>query len=89
MFYMHNADSIGWGWWLLMSVGMVAFWGLVIWGIVALVRGGTSNPSPPEKEPDRPLEILQRRLARGEISVEEYEKLHDSLIGGARERTPA
>jgi uncharacterized membrane protein len=52
------------------------------------VRGGTTNTQPPQKEPDRPLEILQRRLARGEISVEEYEKLRDALIGG-RERAPA
>jgi putative membrane protein len=37
MFYMHG---IGWGWWLLMSVGMVAFWALVIYGIIWLVRGG-------------------------------------------------
>jgi putative membrane protein len=84
MWYMHD---IGWGWWVLMSVGMVAFWGLVIWGIVTLVRGGTSNPEPSQNEPERPLEILQRRLARGEIPVEEYEKLQDALIGG-RERTP-
>jgi putative membrane protein len=44
MFYMHG---VGWGWWLLMSVGMVGFWGLVIWAIVALVRGGTAGPQQP------------------------------------------
>jgi putative membrane protein len=85
MWYMHD---IGWGWWLLMSVGMVAFWALVIWGIVTFARGGSSNPQPLQKDPDRPLEILQRRLARGEISVEQYQKLRDALIG-ERERTPA
>jgi putative membrane protein len=37
MFYMH---SFGWGWWLVMSIGMVAFWALVIYGIVWLIRGG-------------------------------------------------
>jgi uncharacterized membrane protein len=36
----------------------------------------------------RPLDILQRRLARGEISVEEYEELRDTLIG-RRDKAPA
>jgi putative membrane protein len=85
MWHMHD---IGWGWWLLMSVGMVAFWGLVIWAIVALVRGGTSAPQRPKTDTDRPLDILQRRLARGEISPEEYEELRDALLG-TREKTPA
>jgi putative membrane protein len=71
MFYMH---SFGWGWWLLMSIGMVAFWGVVIYGVVWLLRGG--SPQRPERTPPaRPREILERRLARGEISVEEYERL--------------
>jgi putative membrane protein len=84
MWFMHD---IGWGWWLLMSVGMVGFWALVIWGIVALARGGTSGLHSPKEEADRPLDILQRRLARGEISVEEYEQLRDALIG-RREKSP-
>ncbi len=78
--------GIGWGWWLLMSFGMVAFWGLVIWGIVALVRGENLGSRQPED--DRPLDVLQRRLARGEISVEEYEELRDALIG-RRDKSPA
>jgi putative membrane protein len=77
MWYMHD---IGWGWWLLGSLGMVAFWGLVIWAIVALVRGDRSATEEP-RDSDRPLDILQRRLARGEISVAEYEELRDSLMG--------
>ena len=72
----------GWNWWtwVMMSLGMVAFWGLVIWGIVALVRGGSSGSQQAEEETSRPLDILQRRLARGEISVEEYEDLRHALI---------
>lgn len=85
---MWHMYGVGWGWWLLMSVGMVAFWGLVIWGIVTLARGGVPRSPLQEKEQDRPLEILQRRLARGEISVEEYDKLRDALVA-SRERTPA
>jgi putative membrane protein len=85
MFYMH---SIGWGWWLLMSIGMVAFWGLVICGVVALVRGGGWGPRQQPPDTDQPLDILQRRLARGEISTEQYEELRDTLIG-RREKAPA
>lgn len=64
----HHGDT-GVGWWILMMLGMVIFWGLVIYGVVWLVRGAAS-PAPRET----PAEILQRRLARGEISVEEYER---------------
>jgi putative membrane protein len=85
MFYVH---SLGWGWWVLMSIGMVAFWGVVIWGIIALVRGVGSGPRQQASETDRPLDILQRRLARGEISAEEYEQLRDALLG-RREKAPA
>jgi putative membrane protein len=85
MLYAHD---IGWAGWLAMSVGMVAFWALVISAIVALVRGGASGSRQPDGDADRPLDVLQRRLARGEISVEEYEELRDALIGN-REKTPA
>jgi putative membrane protein len=82
MFYMH---SFGWGWWLLMSIGMVAFWGVVIYGIVWLLRGG--SPQRPEQPPiERPPEILKRRLAQGEISVEEYEQLTATIERPAHER---
>jgi len=37
----------GWGAWLVMSVMMVVFWGLVIAGIVVLVR--LSDRPPPER----------------------------------------
>jgi putative membrane protein len=82
MFYAHN---FGWAGWLVMSIGMVAFWALVIWGILVLVRGTSQTPRP---EAERPLDLLQKRLARGEISVEEYERLRDALIG-RREKTAA
>ncbi len=37
-------------------------------------------PDPPiQKEDDDPLTILKKRLAKGEISVEEYEKLKSAL----------
>ena len=84
MWYMHGA---GWGWWLLMSIGMVAFWGAIIYLVVWLVRGApparrqetADSPSEP------PLEILQRRLAAGEISIDEYNERRDALDQERRE----
>ena len=76
--------DVGWGWWLLMSVGMVAFWGLVIYGVIALLRGSTTASQQPPAEP--PMAVLKRRLASGEVSVEEYEELRQALED--RERHP-
>jgi putative membrane protein len=82
MFYMH---SFGWGWWLVMSIGMVAFWGVLIYGVVWLLRGGSLQRA--ERPPaERAQEILKRRLAQGEISVEEYERLTATIERPAHER---
>ena len=72
MFYMHD---FGWGWGALMVIGMVAFWALVIYGIVWLFRSSQdSQRSDQPPEPD-PKAILKRRLAQGEISIDEYNQL--------------
>ena len=66
----------GFGWMWFMPVYMVAFWGLIIWAVVALVQGvvqpGGSHVAPDQQ--DSALEILKRRYARGEIGKEEYEE---------------
>ncbi|MBI4304571.1 MAG: SHOCT domain-containing protein [Chloroflexi bacterium] len=71
--------GFGGGWFML--VLMVIFWGLVIWGIVALVRG-IASPSGGEssRQGDSALEILKRRYARGEISKEEFEERKKDLV---------
>lgn len=58
----------GFGWLL-----MLLFWGLVILGIVALVKWITlmSRGDSPGKTP---LDLLNERYARGEIDREEYEQ---------------
>ena len=60
-----------WSWaaWLAMTAGMLAFWGLVIWAILALVRGSAGDVSPRETTPEQ---ILAERFARGEIDEDEY-----------------
>ena len=60
-------------------LGMVLFWGLLlavlVGGAVLVLRqtGGTGSPS--GKSWSRAREILDERLARGEISREEYDAL--------------
>ena len=70
------------GWWILMAIGMVLFWGLVIFGIVWAVRELGSRHGN-HGTPDRgdPLAILDRRLAEGTISAEEYRERRAILRG--------
>jgi putative membrane protein len=72
----------GFGWMWFMPIFFILFWGLVIWGIVALVRG-LSEPRSSDSTPstaDSALEVLKRRYARGEINKEEYEEKKKDLI---------
>lgn len=81
--------DVGWGGWLAMSVMMVAFWGLVIFGVLALVRAwGRTEERPRVSRGARhdATEILEDRFARGEIDEEEYRSRLDVL---RRERQPS
>lgn len=66
-----NGDVAWWGW-ALMTFGMVAFWGLVAWVFVTLVRPGdrsTGGGAASSAE-----QILAERYARGEIDADEYHR---------------
>lgn len=68
---MHPMWGAGGMWGLGMMLMMVVFWGAIIAGIVLVIRwlsaqGGGSSP-------DRALDILRQRYARGEIDREEFE----------------
>src|SRR4030066_556980 len=63
----------GFGGFWFMPIIMIVFWGLVIWGIVALVRGVSAGSTGPSAQAESALEILKRRYARGEITKQEYE----------------
>jgi putative membrane protein len=71
------------GWGIVMVVGMVLFWGLVIVGIIWLVREVAAMRSHHRTagSPDDPLRILDRRLAEGSISPEEYRERRSMLTG--------
>ena len=63
------------GWWIVMIVMMVLFWGAVIavavWGIRQFTR---------DRRPDRsPLDIAKERLAKGEITKDEFDRIRGDL----------
>jgi putative membrane protein len=64
----------GWsaGGWLL----MVAFWALIFVGVFWLIRAAAG---PDRESPHDASEILERRLAQGEISTEEYRERSAAL----------
>jgi putative membrane protein len=77
-------DGSGWGGWLVMTIAMVAFWGLLVWAIIALFRSSQPDSSHRSSPPDA-LEILDTRFARGEIDEDEYHARRSAL----RAQTPA
>ena len=83
---MHGGD-VGFGWWLVMTLGMLVFWGGVIAVVVWALRGGASSDpeSAPASDPSA-REILDRRLAEGTIDVEEYERRRQLLDDAGRGR---
>ena len=78
-----------WAFWQggLMWLGMLVFWGLVIWAIYALVKNLTRKTPDSDRGGDA-LRILDQRLARGEIDADEYQRLRD-LISSGDHQSPA
>ena len=69
----------GWGWMSLMMVMMVLFWGVIIAGVVWLIRGASWGSPPRERSKETPVEILERRFAEGEIGEEDYRARREVL----------
>ncbi|MBC7308475.1 MAG: SHOCT domain-containing protein [Tetrasphaera sp.] len=69
------------GWmWLVMGAGTLTFWVVVI----LVVRALLPNRGPQGSEPQRPdaLTLLKERLARGEVTPEEYEQRRRLIVDG-------
>ena len=72
----HNWD-MGWGMgWGMPFFGMF-FWLLIIAGIIFLIRWLAGNKQTDSQE--KPLDILKRRYASGEIDQETYERIKKDL----------
>ncbi len=82
MMYPWGPGMMGYGygaspWW---GVAMLAFWAVLIVGVVLLVawlvRQGRPTPGGGD---DRALAILRERFARGEITAEQFDAMRQTL----------
>lgn len=88
MMFWYDGHGGGWAWWQggLMWLAMIVFWALLIWAVYALVNGiirRGREPERGERQPGGAQQILDERLARGEIDAEEYRRLRELLDGPA------
>lgn len=65
----------GWLFWLLLLILV----GLITWLGIRASQGQTQPPGPSHTNSETPLEIVQKRHARGQISKKEYEEMRNDL----------
>lgn len=72
-------EGMGAGGSVLMILFGTALLALIAWAIARLAPSRNDDVRDPRRPTDEPVEILDRRLARGEIDVETYEQLRTKL----------
>lgn len=74
-----------WHWGMMWGLGgltMLVFWGLLIVGVVLLIRLlDRRRTSPPAPTRESPIDIARRRYAAGELSRDEFEQMRRDLEG--------
>jgi putative membrane protein len=66
-------------WWGMGWIFMLIFWGLIVFGLILLIRwliGMTRTV----KSEESALDILKKRYARGEIDKEEFEQKKKDIL---------
>ena len=74
---MMNGDDDFWdsGWWIVMVVMMVFFWG----ALIAVVAWGIRQFTGDRRRDRSALDIARERLAGGEITKEEFDRIRSDL----------
>jgi putative membrane protein len=72
------SNGMSGGWWILMTVFWVGLIAAIVWaGVRLFARPGLADHS--DGAGERPGEILDRRLASGEIDAKTYDALREKL----------
>ena len=80
---MPGPGMMGWGWWGFGGIFMIIFWGLIIVGLIFLIKWLASLSrarTTYEKTHDLALDILRQRYAKGEINKEEFDQKKRDLM---------
>lgn len=75
-------DGPGWGGWIIMTLMMLAFWALLIFGGLAVWKSMRRDDN---RSPDARADaerVLDERFARGEIDAEDYKQRRELLRSG-------
>ena len=81
MMFWYGPGMNGWGYGL-MTVSMVLFWGLILFGVVALVRYVAREDRSAPAFRHTPERVLAERFAHGEIDEQDYRQRLETLRGG-------
>ncbi|MDX1795994.1 MAG: SHOCT domain-containing protein [Hydrogenovibrio sp.] len=73
-------NGYGYSMWHAMGAGMWLFWVFFLIVVFVLYKVVTSKAERHESERESPLDILEKRYARGEISKEEFEERKQTLL---------
>lgn len=78
---MHGFGGMGGfgGWGIFNSIFMLAFWILIIVGIIFLIKYLVTQSGSQKSSSESPLEILKKRYAKGEITKEEFERMKKEI----------
>ena len=71
----------GWGWLMMVfwSLIWIGFLSLIAWLALQWTRTSSQGTSPSRPSAKTARELLDERLARGEIDLDEYERRSDAL----------
>ena len=83
---MDGWDGMGVAGWFLMTVLWVVLIAAIVWAVANLLPGRNSRQAAPDERPERSEEILDRRLASGEIDSATYDELRTKLRAARAER---
>lgn len=72
----------GWAGWMVMTVMMLAFWALLVFGGVVVYRLLRDRDDRTRGERNDSERLLDERFARGEIDADEYRQRRDLLRSG-------
>lgn len=71
--------NMGAGGWIAMAVFWIAVLVLVVWGVTRLLPTAGRGPDAGAPRAQTPEEILDRRVALGEIDAETYQRMRTEI----------